>query len=254
MSLIAVPPVAHKCWDTACAFPRPTATPSRRDSDRAHLGGSWYGCLALKSAKEAPPMTDYSDFIRDFPVRCGEVLEFCYEQALTNGREVTLLMMTAAAAFVPYERMRSGSDHPSRDRQRFPRAAQNLDSALGKPFLKSQFHSESMRSWSMGRMRTAEPPVDLPPLTNQTPANQVFAIMRNAFAHGNLWTRPGNSKHIGAVAFLAEDKDPQGSVIGYKYINVSTQDFHSFLVKWFVFLKQQRIPAEVVAEALARAA
>src|SRR5438445_955534 len=29
LSLIAVPPVAHKCWDTACAFPRPTATPSR---------------------------------------------------------------------------------------------------------------------------------------------------------------------------------------------------------------------------------
>ena len=24
------PPVAHKCLDTACAFPRPTATPSRR--------------------------------------------------------------------------------------------------------------------------------------------------------------------------------------------------------------------------------
>src|ERR1700730_18374754 len=29
LSLIAVPPVAYKCWDTACAFPRPTATPSR---------------------------------------------------------------------------------------------------------------------------------------------------------------------------------------------------------------------------------
>lgn len=201
-------------------------------------------------------MTDYADFIRDFPTRCGEVLELRYEQSLSNGREITLLIMTAAAAFiVPYERLRSADkEHPSLDRRRFPSAAQNLDIALSKPFRKSPFHSESMGSWSVGRVRTAEPPVDLPPLTNQTQANQVFAIMRNALAHGNLWTRPGNSKHITALAFLAEDKDHNGSVIGYKYVYVSTEDLHKFLIEWFAFLKQQRIPGEVVAEALARAA
>jgi hypothetical protein len=106
----------------------------------------------------------------------------------------------------------------------------------------------------MGQMRTPEPPLDLRPLTDQTPANQVFAILRNALAHGNLWTRPGSSKHIRAVVFWAEDKDPHGSVLGYKYIYASTEDFYSFLLKWFAFLRQQRIHAEVVAEALARAA
>jgi hypothetical protein len=202
-------------------------------------------------------MTDYADFIRDFPARCGEVLELCYEQSLSNGREITLLIMTAAAAFIiPYERLRSADkEHPSLDRRNFPRAAQNLDIALGKPFHKSPFHSESMGSWSVGRVHTAEPPVDLPPLTDQTQATQVFAIMRNALAHGNLWTKPENSKHIRGMAFLAEYKDhPHGSVVGYKYVYVSTEDFHNFLRKWFAFLKQQRIPAEVVAEALARAA
>jgi hypothetical protein len=215
---------------------------------------SWYGRLALKSVKEAPFMTDYTDFIRDFPARCGEVLELCYEQSLRSGREVTLLIMTAAAAFVPYERLHSGRIHPSLDRRRFPRAAQNLDIALGKPFLKSPFHSEGMGSWSVGRVGTAEPPIDLPPLTDQTPANQVFAIMRNALAHGNLWTKPANNKHIRGLAFLAEDKDPSGSVVGYKYAYVSTEDFYNFLRKWFAFLKQEKIPAEVVAGALARAA
>ena len=117
-------------------------------------------------------MTDYADFIRDFPTRCGEVLELCYGQALTNGRKVTLLLMAAAAAFIPYERLRSSREHPSRDRQRFQRAAQNLDSALGKPFLKSPFHSESMESWRMALTRDAEPPFDLQPLTYQTPANR----------------------------------------------------------------------------------
>jgi hypothetical protein len=100
----------------------------------------------------------------------------------------------------------------------------------------------------------AEPPVDLLPLTDQTQAIQVFAIMRNALAHGNLWTKPGKSKHIRGVVFLSEDKDPHGGVVGYKYAYVSTEDFYNFLMNWFGFLKQQRIPAGVVAEALARAA
>jgi hypothetical protein len=218
--------------------------------------GALHGIVAgqLKNVEEALPMTDYADFIRDFPVRCGEVLELCYENSRSSGREVTLLLMTAAAAFVPYERLRSSDkEHPSRDRHRFPRAAKSLDTALGKPFLRSPFHNESMGSWYMGHMLTAGPPLDLLLLADHTPANQVFAIMRNALAHGNLWTRPGNGENIQAVAFFAEDKDC-GSVIGYKYIYVSAEDLYNFLMKWFAFLKQQRIPAEVVAEALARAA
>jgi hypothetical protein len=45
-------------------------------------------------------MTDYSDFIRDFPTRCGEVLSIYYDQAQAKSREVTLLIMTATAAFL----------------------------------------------------------------------------------------------------------------------------------------------------------
>jgi hypothetical protein len=199
-------------------------------------------------------MTDYADFVQDFPARCGELLELCYGQALNNGREVTLLIMVAAAAFVPYERLGSSRPHPSRDRQRFARVARDLDIALGKPFLRSPFHGGGVRSWSMARMRTAEPPFDLLPLADDVPGNQVFAIFRNALAHGNLWTRPGKHERIRSMAFLSEDKDSDRGVVGYKCIDVSTEDFHEFLVKWFAFLKCQRIPAEAVAEALARAA
>src|SRR5580700_10175758 len=40
LSLIArVPPVAHRSWDTACAFPRRTATPSRHN-DVLQLGSA----------------------------------------------------------------------------------------------------------------------------------------------------------------------------------------------------------------------
>jgi hypothetical protein len=68
-------------------------------------------------------MTDYSDQIRDFPTRCGEVLDLFYDQAQAKDREVTLLIMTAAAAFLvsndsvracqPSIRLRTGRDSQS---------------------------------------------------------------------------------------------------------------------------------------------
>jgi hypothetical protein len=199
-------------------------------------------------------MTDYYDFIRDFPARCGEVLDLCYQQAERANREVTLLIMTAAAAFVPFERLRSGPrHHPSGDRQRFPKEAQSLDHALGRPFLNSPFHDEGFASWSMGTMPHPKLPFEFKPITRQTPANQVFAIIRNSLAHGNLWTISDACSHIEEIVFWAENRDGE-KLTGYKYVRTSPRDFHDFLVKWFAFLKREQLPRGVVAETLAHAA
>ncbi|MBV8737793.1 MAG: hypothetical protein JO007_11155 [Alphaproteobacteria bacterium] len=200
-------------------------------------------------------MTDYCDFIRDFPARCGEVLDLCYGQAKAANREVTLLIMTAAAAFVPFERLRSGPEHhPSRDRQRFPKEAQRLDDALGRPFLNSLFHDDGSASWSMGTMPYPKLPIEFKSITGQTPANQVFAIVRNSLAHGNLWTISDTGSQIEAIIFWAKDQNRERRLIGYKYVRTSPKDFHKFLVKWFAFLKREQIPRGVVADTLAQAA
>jgi hypothetical protein len=198
-------------------------------------------------------MTDYANFIRDFPARCGEMLDLFYEQAHAKNREVTFLIMTAASAFlIPFERLRSGTEHPAHDREKFPQEARRLDSALGKPFLASPFHNGASGSWSIGK-RPRPSLVDPSPLSKEKSAIQVLAILRNALAHGNLWTIPGTGSDIRALIFWAEDKR-DGKIIGYKYVYVSPTDFRDFLLKWCAFLKMEKLRAGVVAETLALAA
>jgi hypothetical protein len=200
-------------------------------------------------------MTDYADFIRDFPLRCGEVLDFFYDQAKAKDREVTLLIMVATAAFlIPFERLRPGTptEHPARDRERFPDEAKRLDAELGRPFLGSPFCNDIPGSWSVGK-KPRPTPVEFKPLPRETPVSKVLAIIRNALAHGNLWTTPGAGSGIKTLIFWAEDKK-DGKVIGYKYMYVSPSNFHDFLLKWCAFLKMENVRAGVVSETLALAA
>jgi hypothetical protein len=126
-------------------------------------------------------MTAYNNFIHDFPARCQDVLELAYGPAKAREREVTLLTMTAAAAFlVPFERLRASTstEHPAQDRRRYPKLARHLDSALGQPFLESPFHDGGPGSWSVGKIDNPEASTEYKPLTKQTPAAQVLAIIR----------------------------------------------------------------------------
>jgi hypothetical protein len=200
-------------------------------------------------AERSDPMTVYNDFIYDLSARCGEVLKFAYDLAKANDREVTLLVMTATAAFlVPFERLRGGMtiEHQGGDRKRFPELARHLDSALGRPFLDSPFHDGDSSSWSIGKVprMDQEAFLDPEPLPRTTPAGQVFGIIRNALAHGNLWTGPPRiGSQIEGLVLWSDDRDKNNVVVGYKYIYVSPNDFRSFLHKWFIFLK---FPDELV--------
>jgi hypothetical protein len=198
-------------------------------------------------------MTDYDDFIHDFPARCRDVLEVAYGPAQAKDREVTLLIMTATAAFlVPFERLRA-EEHPAQNRQLYPELARQLDFALREPFLESPFHDGDPGSWSVGKIDNPEASTQHKPLTNQTPAGQVLAIIRNSLAHGNLFTIGGRDLPIKALLFFSEDRK-NGHRVGYKYVHVSPTDFHGFLVRWLAFLEGMKIPPVVVAQALARTA
>jgi hypothetical protein len=132
-------------------------------------------------------MTTYNNFINDFPARCCEVLDLAYNPCKAKGREVTLLIMTATAAFLfPFERLRSGMPvkHQARDRDRFPELAKYLDSEVNKKFKISPFFDSSSKSWSMGKAASIsqETPLDLNPLPPTILTNEVLAIIRNALA------------------------------------------------------------------------
>jgi hypothetical protein len=55
-------------------------------------------------------LTAYTDFTRDFPQKCLDVLDAASSGAATNGREITLLLMTASAGLlIPFERLKPDS-------------------------------------------------------------------------------------------------------------------------------------------------
>jgi hypothetical protein len=199
-------------------------------------------------------MSEFRDFIKDFPHRCSDVLKFAFPQALDCDREVTLLLMAAAAAFViPFERLRS-DDHPTGDPQQYKEVASTLKSILGKAFLDGPFWPKAPASWRIGESDTVTGRPDSWPKfearsepTDKTPALQIFATLRNALSHGNLYIR-GSLGQISEIVFVAEKRC--GGVVGYRFACVTPDDFHLFLNKWFDYVEKQDIPQNVVAIAL----
>jgi hypothetical protein len=198
-------------------------------------------------------MSQYKNFIQDFPARCEEVLKHFYKPAETKDREVTLLIMTASAAFlVPFERLRGGMsiEHRAQDRKKFPKLAKHLDSELGKPFLTSRFYEKGSGPWFIGKSE-GETPVLNPPMNGRfpekTPTGQVLGIIRNALAHGNILTLSDTADSpIARLLFWAEDRNRKdGDPDGYKYVDVSPNDFYSLLINWFEFLN---LPEDVTNE------
>jgi hypothetical protein len=61
-------------------------------------------------------MSEYKDFVRDFPLRCHDLLKKFEPGAKLRDREVMLLLAVASAGLVvPYEGLRPERPHPSGD-------------------------------------------------------------------------------------------------------------------------------------------
>jgi len=105
-------------------------------------------------------MSNYKNFIQDFPVRCGEILEDYKSQARKNGREVTHMLAIAAAALpIPFERLRkpaAGIKHPSRDKEKYDSAAGKFANISDKFFLNSELWQDGVRSWEVGKIMADE--------------------------------------------------------------------------------------------------
>jgi hypothetical protein len=92
-------------------------------------------------------MSNYSDFIKDFPNRCNELLK-CFEKlSPIPNREVTLMLCMATAGFgIPFERIRPNkprNEHPTRDRKRHEDFCKMTDSLFKKPFKETELWDSS---------------------------------------------------------------------------------------------------------------
>ncbi len=90
-------------------------------------------------------MSNYRNFVSDFPQRCDDLLRHFFHEANARKRDVTLMLTVATAGFVmPFERLRPlrRGVHPTRDRERHEEAAQSFDAMLRGSFSESAFWDE----------------------------------------------------------------------------------------------------------------
>jgi hypothetical protein len=207
-------------------------------------------------------MSAYDDFVHDFPTRCKDLLTAAARDAAAMEREVTLSIMTAAAGFlVPFERLNPNvkHEHPALDRQRHPEIAGKLDDLLNERFLNSCLWNSTPSTWKAGKLKSIDnAPDDWPEL--QAPrtlsadrlVKSVVGVLRNALAHGNIYTlgRP----QIRDIVFISRLEDQDGNLLSYRFVQVSPVDFRGFLVRWFDFLSSSCISQASAATAIESAA
>jgi hypothetical protein len=207
-------------------------------------------------------MTAYKNFIDDFPCRCRDILDIAKRPALYRGREVTLTLMVASAGLiVPFERLKPdiGSDeHPSGDRNKFPDAAAKLESLLGQPFMSSSLCTGANLTWRVGKLLAATgDPDSWEGLQNSRPMSKdktvggILSVIRNALAHGNIWTL---RDPIEAIIFVKRVFNNDKVVRHFDFLPVAPHEFQHFLDGWFDFLISLRISQEAVFGVLKDAA
>ena len=205
-------------------------------------------------------MSEYQDFVADFPARCRDVLRLASEKAEAQDREVTLLLVVASASLiVPFERLRGGmrTEHPAYDRINHPDVAARLEKLLNRKFLNSVLWNLEPGTWEWSQLVLKPGGPDawnelstVTPMPPRLPVQQLLAIVRNGLAHGSVFTT-GNP--ISSLIFVSERRKDQ-EVLGHQYVRCSPADFGKFLDRWFDFLQRNRVSQADVAQSLAAAA
>lgn len=157
-------------------------------------------------------MSNYRDFIRDYPTRCQTLLQTCMHSARHNGREVTLMLALASTGLiVPYERLikSASSPHPSDDRTTFPAAAQEFSKLVKLPFVGSELLRNTSGAWMFGPLSsTRGDPDSWPELQVATPIaasktiGRTLSHLRNSLAHGNIFTKGGTT--VSSLVFVSK--------------------------------------------------
>jgi len=196
-------------------------------------------------------MTAYKNYIQHFPIRCMDVLETFEWDASEIDREVTLsLAIATPCLIVPYERLNS-EDHPSKDRERFVEAKKTWDVELRKKCGKSCLWRNSFEdTWRFKQLDEVSGDPDSWKLNNETEpitakkTKLVLSILRNALAHGNIWTTGDPIETLVFVSRVCYRK-PQGP---FNTLQCSPQLLVQFIKNWVGFLKDLEIPAEPSVE------
>lgn len=186
----------------------------------------------------------------DFPSRCLDILDRQIPWARLSGREVTLLLMVASAAFVvPYERLRPDNNrlpHPSGDNKRFDELAKRLENLMADKFCGSSLCPKRESSWKVANdVRRVEgdldswfPPSSLNPVSPGKQVSSMLALIRNGLAHGNIFT---TGSPIEALILLSTPGTVKNPTDKFDVLSVSPEDFGRFIREWIAFLQRSQV-------------
>ena len=211
-------------------------------------------------------MTAYKSFVSDFPARCRDLLDGSMGSAEISGREVTLALTVASAALViPFERINpSSQDHVVPDRT--DASVSKLGKLLGMPFegwvkaspglwrRASTLQGQSIRGKHVEEWLREDALSSLDCTWN---VGRVFAVLRNALAHGNLYSRTGAKGEITELVFLSQVRDrsqpscpqcgaPPQLSDNYQGLVATPADFVSLLRTWVTFLESLTLSEEPI--------
>jgi hypothetical protein len=189
-------------------------------------------------------MSNYVDFERDFPSRCYKVLDEFRFDAESSGHEVTLLLaMSASMICLVADRIGLGAELEENIRPTpFEKSAvsdrwRRFEAALASPSSSTQpleVRTDTQFSTGVLMSRTRDPhewpwrplPADL---TNR----RLYSVLRNSFAHGNVWTEAGKSGVIGSLVFASKLDAKQNEEKPYEAVRMTPTTLQS-LMQWWI--------------------
>ncbi|MBI3994179.1 MAG: hypothetical protein HY342_12965 [Candidatus Lambdaproteobacteria bacterium] len=200
-------------------------------------------------------MSEYKNFVQDFPIRCQDVLNTARKQARFCDREVTLLLMTASTGIVvPYERLIPQSEKTLKkvvkDEETYVEASKEFVELLKLKFLdRTKFWGTIVPgNWFAGKAPWDWPPDSWDSKILQSPMSEnmtfsgVVKIIRNSLAHGGICTRGDPIELLVFASGYSENKGNKKKSEKLSYVAVAPDVFMGFLSRWFDFLKELRLP------------
>lgn len=197
-------------------------------------------------------MTAYANFIQDYPQRCKKLLESFSKNAKMKDLEVTqLLCISTSGIIVPYNRL-SDKCHPAADSSRFKDAKEHFVKILDRNFVGSELWSfHNAGSWRFSELKNLAGDPDswhldtAKPIDDGIKISKVVKIMRNALAHGNIFT--SGKPQIEMLVFLSR-LGRENEHKGYNCLIVSPSDLNVFMMEWFKMLGNIKVPGEIFVE------
>jgi len=168
-------------------------------------------------------VSNYTEFEQDFPRRCMWLLDDQRANAESENLEVTFLLTFATGMIcmiadrialnaADLKQVRNHSTGKSRVKDRWAEHAETLGESL-----RTRAEVLNQLEYSAPAIRIEGERPDQwtwQPMNPDTSLRYTFSLVRNALAHGNIWTEPDRDGKIVRLVLAAKFEEPKNATMG----------------------------------------